>query len=32
MDQNSKNNFEVAQGNFPIKYGPKTLKQPWSIS
>ena len=22
----------MAQGDFPIKYGPKTLKHPWSIS
>ena len=24
--------LEVVQGDFPIKYGPKTLKHPWSIS
>ena len=31
MDQNSNINLQVVQGNFPIKYGPKTLKHPWSI-
>ena len=31
IDQNSKVNLQVVQGNFPIKYGPKTLKHPWSI-
>ena len=32
MDQNSNVNLQVVQGDFPIKYGPKTLKHPWSIS
>ena len=32
MDQNSNVNLQVVQGYFPIIYGPKTLKHPWSIS
>ena len=32
MDQNSNFNRKVIQGDFPIKYGTKTLKHPWSIS
>ena len=32
MDQNSNVNLIVVEGDFPIKYGPKTLKPPWSIS
>ena len=32
MDQNSNVNLQVVQGDFPVKYGPKTLKHPWSIS
>ena len=32
MDQNSNTNLQVVQGDFPIKYGPKTLKHPWVIS
>ena len=32
MDQISNVNLQVVQGDFPIKYGPKTLKHPWSIS
>ena len=28
MDQNSNVNLKVVQGDFPIKYGPKTLKTP----
>ena len=32
MDQNSNVNLKVVvQGDFPIKYGPKTQKHPWSI-
>ena len=31
MDKNSNVNLEVLQGDFPIKYGPKSLKHPWSI-
>ena len=29
MDQNSNVDLQVVQGDFPIKYGPKTLKHPW---
>ena len=32
MDQNSNVNLQVVLGDFPIKYGPKTQKHPWSIS
>ena len=32
MDQNSNVNLQVVQGNFQLKYGPNTLKHPWSIS
>ena len=32
MDQNSNVNLKMAQGDFPMKYSPKTLKHPWSIS
>ena len=32
MDQNSNVNLQVVDGDFPIKYGPKTLKHSWSIS
>ena len=32
MDQNSNVNLQVVQGDFPIKYGPKTPKNPWPIS
>ena len=32
MDRNSNVNLQVLQGDFPIKYGPKTLKHPWTIS
>ena len=32
MDQNSNANLKVVQVDFPIKYGSKTLKHPWSIS
>ena len=32
MDQNSNVNLKVVQADFSIKYGPKTLKHPWSIS
>ena len=32
MDKHSNVNLQVVQGDFPIKYGPKTLKHPWSIS
>ena len=32
MDQNWNINLQVVQGDFHIKYGPKTLKHPWSIS
>ena len=31
MDQNSIDNLQVVHGDFPIKFGPKTLKHPWSI-
>ena len=31
MDQNSNLNLQVVQGDFPIKYGPKTLKHPFKI-
>jgi hypothetical protein len=29
MDQNSNVNLQVVQGDFPIKYGPKTLNNPY---
>ena len=32
MEQNSNVYLQVVQGDSPIKYGPKTLKQLWSIS
>ena len=32
MDQNSNVNLKVVEGDFPIKYGSKTLKHSWSIS
>ena len=32
MDQNSNVDLLVVQGDFRIKYGPKTPKHPWSIS
>ena len=32
MDQHSNVNLQVVQGDFPIKYGPKTQIHPWSIS
>ena len=32
MDQKSNVHLQVVQGDSPIKYGPKTLKHPWSIS
>ena len=32
MEQNSNVNLQVVQSDFPTKYGPKTLKDPWSIS
>ena len=32
MDQNSNVNLQVVQGDFPIKYGPKSRKHLGSIS
>ena len=32
IDRNSNFNLQVVQGDFPIKYGPRTLKHQWSIS
>ena len=32
MDQHSNFKMQVVQGDFPIKYGPITLKHPWSFS
>ena len=32
MDQNANVNLQVVQGDFSLKYGPKTLKHTWSIS
>ena len=32
MDQNSNVNLQVVRGDFPMKYGPITLKYPWPVS